>query len=358
MVVYTPALYKKQGKKIPVVILGIETSCDDTAAAVLRGGTGILSNVISSQESYHAKYGGIVPEIASRRHQENIIPVVAEALERAAVTLDDIDGIAVTRGPGLIGSLLVGINVAKAIAYSRGLPLAGINHLEGHVLAPHLAGAVPVPNVTLVVSGGHTSLYRVAAAGSYELLGCTRDDAAGEAFDKVAKMLGLGYPGGVVIDRLAALGDPEAIRFPRPMLNEDSHEFSFSGLKTAVRTYIAGRGPEAFTEQGLHDVAASFQEAVVDILVEKTIRAAHAASVAAVAVSGGVACNSRLRLRMQERADREGLGLHVPPPVLCTDNAAMIALAGLHRITRARPFPFDLNAASRLPLGSRADEMS
>jgi len=333
-----------------VIILGIETSCDDTAAAVLRGGTEIVSNVISSQEAYHAKYGGIVPEIASRRHQENIIPVITEALDRAGITLDAVDGIAVTRGPGLIGSLLVGINVAKAIAWSRGLPLVGINHLEGHVLAPHLAGPVPVPNVTLVVSGGHTSLYHVTAIGSYALLGCTRDDAAGEAFDKVAKMLGLGYPGGVVIDRLAAQGDTEAIRFPRPMLNEDSHEFSFSGLKTAVRTYIAGCGAEALTGESLHNLAASFQEAVVDILVEKTIRAAHQAGVEAVAVSGGVACNSRLRLRITERSAREGLDVFLPPPVLCTDNAAMIALAGFHRIARGVPFPYDLNATSRLPL--------
>jgi len=331
-------------------ILGIETSCDDTAAAVLLDGHEIVSNVISSQEAYHAKYGGIVPEIASRRHQENIIPVISEALDRAHLALDGIDGIAVTRGPGLAGSLLVGLNVAKAIAYSRKLPLVGVNHLEGHLLAPHLSGAVSMPNVTLVVSGGHTSLYHVQAIGSYHLLGGTRDDAAGEAFDKVAKMLGLGYPGGVVIDRLAAAGDPEAIRFPRPMLKDEGYEFSFSGLKTAVRNYIVANGLETITAERLDNLAASFQEAVVEILVEKTLRAARELGVTALAVSGGVACNSRLRARMQERGKDAGLEVFLPPPVLCTDNAAMIALAGYHRIARVDSFPFELNATSRLPL--------
>ncbi len=301
-----------------MIILGIETSCDDTAAAVLRDGKDIVSNVISSQEAYHAKYGGIVPEIASRRHQENIIPVVGEALERAQFTLDNIDGIAVTMGPGLAGSLLVGLNVAKALAYSRSLPLVGVNHLEGHLLAPHLAGEVPMPNVTLVVSGGHTNLYHVEGIGKYRLLGGTRDDAAGEAFDKVAKMLELGYPGGIVIDRLAAEGDSEAIKFPRPMLKDKGHEFSFSGLKTAVRNHIVREGLETIKDERLNNLAASFQEAVVEILVEKTIRAALKLGVKALAVSGGVACNSRLRAHMQARGAQSGIEVFLPPPVLCT----------------------------------------
>ncbi len=283
-----------------MIILGIETSCDDTAAAVVRDGRDILSNVVSSQVDYHAKYGGIVPEIASRKHQENIIPVIGEALSRSGLGLGEIGGIAVTQGPGLIGALLVGVNAAKAIAYARGLPIAGVNHLEGHVLAPHLEHDIPYPNITLVVSGGHTNIYHVKRPGSYRLLGKTRDDAAGEAYDKVAKQLGLGYPGGVIIDRLARCGSPR-IPFPRPMLHEDNFDFSFSGLKTAVLYHLKSRFPGTVPEEALPDIAASFQEAVVELLVEKTLRACRASGCGVAAIAGGVAANSRLRQELQRR---------------------------------------------------------
>ena len=333
-----------------MLILGIESSCDDTAAAVVRDGKDILSNVISSQADFHRRYGGIVPEIASRKHLENIVPVINEALRRAGTGLDAVQGIAVTQGPGLVGSLLVGINAAKAIAYARGLPLTGINHLEGHLLAPHLQFAVPFPNVTLVVSGGHTNLYLVKAPGAYEQLGRTRDDAAGEAFDKVAKLLGLGYPGGAVIDEISQSGRPDAIRFPRPMIRDSSCDFSFSGLKTAVRNYVHAIPPSGLTDAAVCDIVAGFQAAVTDILVEKTVRAALDSRVRAIAVAGGVASNSALRIKMRERSESEGLEVFIPPPVLCTDNAAMIAAAGELRIQTGAPFPFTMNARSRWQL--------
>lgn len=330
-------------------ILGIETSCDDTAAAVVRDGRDILSNVISSQAAYHEKYGGIVPEIASRKHQENIIPVIAEALERAGLTLGGIDGIAVTQGPGLIGSLLVGVNAAKAIAYACRLPLAGVNHLEGHVLAGHLEHAIPYPNITLVVSGGHTNIYHIAAAGSYRLLGKTRDDAAGEAYDKVAKLLGLGFPGGAVIDRLSQSGAAR-IPFPRPMLNDGAFDFSFSGLKTAVLYHVKNNFPGGVPETALPDIAASFQEAVVELLVEKTLRACADNQVRAVVLAGGVAANSRLRREFQARAAGRHITVYLPSPILCTDNAAMIAGAAFGRLASPGPADYSMNAVSRWPL--------
>ena len=333
-----------------MIILGIETSCDETAAAIVSNGSEILSNVISTQVDYHKKYGGIVPEIASRKHQENIIPVVREALERAHMQLGDIQGMAVTQGPGLIGSLLVGVNAAKAIAYARSIPLVGVNHLEGHMLAPHLECDIPLPNITLVVSGGHTNIYYMKKVGSYRLLGKTRDDAAGEAYDKVAKLLGLGYPGGVVIDRLAQNGNPAAFSFPRPMLHDSSCDFSFSGLKTAVLYCVKNNFPDGVPECVLPDLAASFQQAVVDSIVEKTLQACNACDVSAVALTGGVAANSQLRFQMQQRTNENKISLFLTSTILCTDNAAMIAKAGSFKLSHNLPFPYEMNAISRWPL--------
>jgi len=333
-----------------MVILAIESSCDDTSAAVIKDDKTLLSNVISSQVEFHTKYGGVVPEIASRKHQECIIPVIKEALFKADVTLDDIDGIAVTQGPGLVGSLLVGINAAKSIAHSRKIPIVGINHLEGHMLAPHLENEVGFPNITLVVSGGHTNLYKVSNFGSYTLLGSTRDDAAGEAFDKVAKLLNLGYPGGVVIDKLSKLGDPSSIHFPRPMLKDSSYDFSFSGLKTAVRYYIDKLPGNELTEAKINDICASFQTAVVDILTTKTLQAAQEHQAGIITLTGGVAANSLLRSKMTKKAAEQDISVYTPSLQLCTDNAAMIAFAGSKRISSYDKFPYSLNAISRWPL--------
>jgi N6-L-threonylcarbamoyladenine synthase len=333
-----------------MMILGIESSCDDTSAAVIKDDKTLLSNVISSQVEFHTKYGGVVPEIASRKHQECIIPVIKEALFKAGVTLDDIIGIAVTQGPGLVGSLLVGINVAKSIATSRKIPIVGINHLEGHMLAPHLENDISFPNITLVVSGGHTNLYIVKDFGDYTLLGSTRDDAAGEAFDKVAKLLGLGYPGGIVIDRLSKKGDPASISFPRPMLNDQSYDFSFSGLKTAVRYHIDKFSDKELTDDKINNICSSFQAAVVDILTAKTIRAAKEHNADTITVTGGVAANSLLRSQMTAKAAAENIKVFTPSLLLCTDNAAMIAFAGLKRISNYDKFPYSLNAISRWPL--------
>jgi len=333
------------------LILAVETSCDETAAAVLRGEREVLSDVVASQVDLHAEYGGVVPELACRAHVEAVLPVVEKALADAGVGLGDLDAVAVTQGPGLMGALLVGLSFAKAVAWSRGLPLVPVHHLEAHLSAVFLEGEVETPFVGLVASGGHTALYRCPRRGEYHLLGQTLDDAAGEAFDKVAKMLGLGYPGGARIDQLAGEGDRERFAFPRPMFHAAHLDFSFSGLKTAVRThcerYSAGLGG-----QDLRDTCASFQEAVVDTLVHKTFRAATQTGARLVVASGGVACNSRLRARFGEEAGRQGVSLAIPRPRYCTDNAAMVASAGRHRFLLGVRAGLDINAVPTWPLGS------
>lgn len=333
-----------------MLVLGIETSCDETAAAVVNNGSSLLSNVIASQIDIHGPYGGVVPEIASRKHIEAVTAVIFQALDDAGVSLDDIEGIAVTRGPGLIGSLLVGLSVGKSLAYAKKLPFVGVNHLEGHIAAVFLSERRPAfPFVALVVSGGHTSVYVVQDFETFTVVGQTRDDAAGEAFDKAAKMLNLGYPGGVVIDRLAKAGNPTYVNFPRAM--RESQDFSFSGLKTSLLNYLKKR-IEIVAEKDIPHIVASYQEAIVDSLLEKTLRAAEHCSVSRVVVSGGVAANSRLREKFSERAEREGVELFIPPPVLCTDNAAMIAVVGDNLLRSGRRDSYDMNAVSRWPLES------
>jgi len=311
-------------------ILGIDTSCDDTSIAVVDETMGILSNVVATQVEVHHRYGGVVPELACRKHIEAIGPVYQAALDGAGVTLADLDAIAVTRGPGLIGALLVGLSFAKSLAYAAGKPLLPINHLEGHICSAFLeAPDLACPFVCLVVSGGHTDLYQCEPLGAYRLLGQTRDDAAGEAFDKVSKLLGLGYPGGPVIDRLAREGDPEAVRFPRAYLEKDSLDFSFSGIKTAVLHHVRKHGANRVA-----DIAASFQQAIVDVLVDKTLAAARQCEVQRVVVTGGVAANSQLRRTIQAACAEAGLQLVIPHPRLCTDNGAMIAAAAHCRWSR------------------------
>jgi len=330
-----------------MLVLGIETSCDDTAVAVLRDGHEILANVVSSQDQVHGPYGGVVPELASRQHLQNIVPIVDAALKNAGVKLGEVGGIAVTYGPGLVGSLLVGLSVAKGMAYRWDIPYVGVNHLEAHLLAIRLEQAVPFPYIALLASGGHTLLYRVDDVGRYLHLGGTRDDAAGEAFDKVAKMLGLGYPGGRIIDDLAKTGDRAATRFPRARFAKESYEFSFSGIKTAVWHYL--KSPAGATSRH-EDIAASFQEAVVDMLVEPAVKAARKSGIERIVLSGGVAANSRLRAKMKEKAGAEKIQTFFPAHKFCTDNGAMIALTGHEWLARGRRDGYGLNAAADLTL--------
>jgi N6-L-threonylcarbamoyladenine synthase len=334
-----------------LLVLGIESSCDETAAAVVRDGK-LLSNVIASQIKDHSAYGGVVPEIASRKHMEAIAPVISQAMADAELSLKNLEGIAVTRGPGLIGSLLVGLSAAKALAYGLNIPFVGVNHLEGHITASFLAEKKPkFPFVALVVSGGHTNVYLVKNYHEFQLLGQTRDDAAGEAFDKAAKLLNLGYPGGVVIDKMAKAGNPGAFDFPRAM--KDSSDFSFSGLKTSLLTMFKKRRGQISAEE-LPDVVASYQEAIIDVLVDKTLKAAGDNNIRQVVVCGGVAANSRLRQRFAEATARAGMALFIPPMILCTDNAAMIAALGEIMLKSGGSDSLDLNAVSRWPLVARS----
>jgi N6-L-threonylcarbamoyladenine synthase len=332
-----------------MLVLGIETSCDDTAAAVLLDGQTILANVVSSQDEIHGAYGGVVPELASRQHIRKILPIIDGALGKAGVTLKDLGGIAVTHGPGLVGSLLVGLSVAKGMAFRWGIPYVGVNHLEAHLLAIHLEHEVPYPYIALLASGGHTLLYCVRDVGEYLYLGGTRDDAAGEAYDKVAKMMGLGYPGGRVIDSLAKSGDPKAIRFPRARLKKSPYDFSFSGIKTSVLQYLKSQDQQQWKAR-VPDIAASFQEAVVDMLITPTVSAAVAHKVNRIVLAGGVAANSRLREKINESAAAKNLQVYFPSAKFCTDNAAMIALTGHHWISRGRRDDFTLNADAGLTL--------
>ena len=331
-------------------VLGIETSCDETSAAVVIDGRQVLSNVVSSQIDLHAKYGGVVPEIAARAHVEQLNPVIAEALEQAGTTSEQIDALAVTNRPGLIGALLIGLSGAKALAWAWSKPLVAVDHLRAHLMSPAIElDRAPFPLVSLVVSGGHTDLYLARDYDDLELLGATTDDAAGEAFDKVANILGLGYPGGPAVDAAARNGDPRAIRFPRTWLGPDSLDFSYSGLKTAVLYHVHGPGRtsgglEKLTDPQIADIAASFQAAAVEPLVKKTMLAVAHTGVATVFVGGGVAANSALRAEMQAACSDRNLALHLAPLEYCTDNGAMVAALGYHLLTRGQSAALDLGA--------------
>lgn len=336
-----------------VLILAIESSCDETAAAVVRNGREVLSNIISSQIEIHKLYGGVVPEIASRKHIEKINQVIEEALEEANVTLDDIDAIGVTYGPGLVGALLVGVAASKAIAYAKKIPLVGVHHIEGHISANYIENKeLEPPFACLVVSGGHTHLVRVKDYGEYEILGRTRDDAAGEAFDKVARAIGLGYPGGPQIEKLAKEGNPDAIAFPRAHIADSQYDFSFSGVKSAVLNYINGCEMRK-EEYNCADIAASFQKAVTDVLTENAMRAGEEFGMDKFAIAGGVASNGTLRNAMKEACENKGVKFYHPSPIYCTDNAAMIGVAAYYEYMKGTRHGWDLNAVPNLKLGER-----
>lgn len=334
-----------------LLILGIETSCDETAAAVVRNGREVLSNVISSQIALHTLYGGVVPEIASRKHIEKINQVIEQALSEAKVRLQELDAIAVTYGPGLVGALLVGVSEAKAISFATGIPLVGVHHISGHISANYIEHReLEPPFVCLVASGGHSHLVVVKDYGEYEIIGRTRDDAAGEAFDKVARAIGLGYPGGPKIDKLSREGNPDAILFPRAKVEENAYDFSFSGLKSAVLNYLNACRMKG-EEVNAADVAASFQKAVVDVLVEHSMQAVKEYGYNKFAIAGGVASNSSLREAFEEKCRQNGIRFFHPSPILCTDNAAMIGAAGYYEFLKGVRSGYDLNAVPNLKLG-------
>lgn len=336
-----------------VLILAIESSCDETAASVVKNGREVLSNVISSQIELHKLYGGVVPEIASRKHIEKINQVIEEALSDANVTLDDLDAIGVTYGPGLVGALLVGVAEAKAIAYAKNLPLVGVHHIEGHISANYIENKdLEPPFICLVVSGGHTHLVCVKDYGQYEIIGKTRDDAAGEAFDKVARAIGLGYPGGPKIDKLSKEGNPNAIVFPKAHITDAPYDFSFSGVKSAVLNYINGCQMKGET-YSCADIAASFQKAVTDVLVDNAMRAVKEYGLSKLAIAGGVASNSTLREAMKTACDKNGVTFYHPSPIFCTDNAAMIGVAAYYEYISGTRHGWDLNAVPNLKLGER-----
>lgn len=336
-----------------MLVLGIDTSCDDTSAAIVEDGRHPLSSVVHSQVKLHHPYGGVVPELASREHLKNIVPVVEAALRRASVSIVDLDGIAVTVGPGLVGALLVGLYYAKGLAMAHRLPIVGVNHLEGHILSIFLEKEIPsFPFVALTVSGGHTSIYHVQGYGRYVQMGQTLDDAAGESFDKVAKILGLGYPGGSVIEKEAEQGKRDRIAFPRATLGRDSLDFSFSGVKTSVALYVKDwkDGKSGTRQVTLADIAASFQEAVVDVLAQKCLKAAQKTGVKDIMVAGGVACNGRLRERFSAEIERKNLRVYYPQAKYCTDNGAMIAVAGHHRILNGERMDLSQDVRSKFPI--------
>ncbi len=339
--------------KEDILILAIESSCDETAASVVKNGRGVLSNIISSQIELHTLYGGVVPEIASRKHIEKINQVIEEALVGAGVTLEDITAIAVTYGPGLVGALLVGVSAAKAISFAAQKPLVGVHHIEGHISANYIENQeLEPPFVCLVVSGGHTHLVVVKDYGEYDIVGCTRDDAAGEAFDKVARTLGLGYPGGPKIDSLSREGDPDAIKFPRAKVVGSDYDFSFSGLKSAVLNYLNSCEMKGI-EVNEADVAASFQKAVIDVLVRHSLNAVGEYGFNKFAIAGGVASNSSLRAAFETECGKRNIKFYHPSPIYCTDNAAMIGVAGYYEYIRGTRSGYDLNAIPNLRLGER-----